>query len=80
MPVQWPEGCTPDAVDFTHSCMTYATHLKLFADWLLLPIGVASIGDLLIWAARGAGWYCLAIWVAFVIKDHSGLGSKIDEV
>lgn len=79
MPVLWPGGCTPDVVsDGIHTCMTQATHLKIFADWIVMhdtdsfgrtQISSASIGDFLMYGYFYTRWPALIAWSALVIND-----------
>jgi hypothetical protein len=74
MPVQWPGGCDPDTMgdDIIHSCMASATHLKFLADWIFIRgVGVASPGDLLLWAGRFTFMPSVYAWLALVIKDEN---------
>ena len=70
MPVLTPGVCTPDRVeDGTHTCMVAATHVKFLADWIFVGDGIASIGDMFIFAGEALLIPFLYIWAAFIIKD-----------
>jgi Family of unknown function (DUF5317) len=74
MPVRWTGVCLADTIpmdDVVHVCMTHASHLKFLSDWILINgVGIASPGDFFIWA-WGFSWMpALAIWIAFMIKNH----------
>lgn len=57
--------------DWKHACMTSATHLKVIADWLVINgMGVASIGDLLMWAGSATWNYSLIVWASLMIVDR----------
>jgi hypothetical protein len=74
MPVQWPGGCSPIVDDGIHICMTYATHLKVLADWITMHdnyrgIAVASPGDFLMFGYYYTRWPALIAWLALVTND-----------
>jgi hypothetical protein len=73
MPVLLP--AMPDTgFDERHQLMTAATHLKFFCDWINLGDGVASIGDLLLWASNSIATTCAVLWATMMIKDFNERG------
>jgi hypothetical protein len=74
MPVQVAGGCPADAIggilDATHSCLTAASHLVLFADWLNFHKYTASLGDLLIDLGDAAFWPLLIAGILLLVRDR----------
>lgn len=75
MPVLGPGGCSEAIIDLMHNCMTHASHLKIFSDWIYWPEGhhpaFASLGDMFIILYENTYDLGIALWIAFVIKDYS---------
>ena len=74
MPVLFPGSCSVDifSADIFHVCMTGATHLKFLSDWLVIKgLGVASIGDLLIWLSDAITTPALYLWGAMMVMDSN---------
>jgi len=73
MPVRLPD-CSLyvfPVSDMVHTCMTPASHLKFFADWIVIgQYRISSIGDFL-QEARDLVWqFCFGAWVALqCVKD-----------
>ena len=72
MPVNMPPGLLLSPEDWIHSVMTSATHLKVLADWIVIRgVGIASPGDLGIWAWEYSYIPAAIAWVTMVIRDHN---------
>lgn len=68
MPVLWPGGCTPDDMDGYHVCMTAQTHLRVLADWIVTHGGVASPGDMFLFASDFIWYPAIAAWAAMMLE------------
>lgn len=70
MPVQEPGACHLDPSDDPlHVCMDHNTHMKMLADWILIPnVGVASPGDLLEWAFAYTKTELLWLWLGLTLS------------
>ena len=68
MPVQIRD-CDASMIgdDTLHGCMTAATHLKVFCDWINYHSAIVSLGDLLIEARDNLFLPCLIIWATVMI-------------
>jgi len=73
MPVLYPGGCGnyPDDADLIHVCMTHASHLKLLCDWIVVQMGIASPGDMLIFFGEYFSIPALFAWVMMIWHDHA---------
>lgn len=69
MPVQWPGGCSEMPFDGAHVCMVASTRLRWMADWIVMPNGVASPGDMFFWLGQAISSPFLHAWAALVIRD-----------
>jgi hypothetical protein len=69
MPYLTP-SCVLDS-DHLHVCMTGLSHLKILADWIVLPAGTFSIGDMLIDLGTGTAAYAWIIWAVLMIKHYN---------
>jgi hypothetical protein len=72
MPVLYPGGCLTNVFesDPIHVCWSTAAHLKFLADWIVINnLGVASPGDLLIWAFQYTGYPAFVAWLTLLLKD-----------
>lgn len=74
MPVLWPGGCSTwegdDADIMIHRCMIHADKLKFLCDWIVINgYGIASPGDILLWASMYYGTYCYILWAFLTFKD-----------
>lgn len=60
-----PTGFVFDSV---HKAMVTSDHLRWLADWVSVPDGTASPGDLLVWLGQWLSPYSIGAWLALLWK------------
>lgn len=58
--------------DPLHTCMDKNTHLKVLGDWVMFPgMGIASIGDFLMWQWEYTFWPFLFAWICLMLDNYN---------